>query len=243
MGTDIHMQVQGRRADGTWEFIKRAPFARYGDPDFDWGTDPTQRNYDVFALLADVRNGSGFAGVYRHEPVHPQFPDRGFPEGYEDPSPEGDEDDPEYAAWRKEFKAGDFWWGDHSATWATMAELLQVPWEVEYKSGGVVAVESFKVWQKKGIPDSWSGGISGPGIITHKDPEEYARMIAAGEIRYRDGGGAFDGGCLDYCFVTWAWQPVKECAFRTWIEGPTMASIAEEYGGPENVRVIMGFDS
>lgn len=44
-----------------------------------WESDPGGRDYNLFAFLADVRNGRGFAGSYRHEPVGPQFPDRGLP--------------------------------------------------------------------------------------------------------------------------------------------------------------------
>jgi len=44
-----------------------------------WSSDPGGRNYDLFAFLADVRNGTGFAGTYRHEPIRPQFPGRGLP--------------------------------------------------------------------------------------------------------------------------------------------------------------------
>lgn len=242
MGTDIHLQVQGRRPDGTWEFVKRKPFPRYDEPGYDRDTDPTGRHYDLFALLADVRNGSGFAGVYRHEPVDALFADRGLPEEYADPAQAYDENINE--AFRKVFTGGDPWLGDHSFTWATLTELLAVPWDTEFSSGGVVGPGGFKEWQETGRPSSWSGGISGGGIETHRDPEKYARMLDNGEIRYREGTEkGFYGGALDFCFVTWKWRPLEENTFRTWIEGPVMASLAEEYGGTDNIRIIMGFDS
>jgi hypothetical protein len=49
MGTDIHCAVEKKQPDGTWKVVD-APFDDY-------------RNYDSFAILADVRNGHGFAGV------------------------------------------------------------------------------------------------------------------------------------------------------------------------------------
>lgn len=247
MGTDIHLQVQGRRPDdGVWEFVKRKPFLLYGDEGLDWGDDPTGRNYDVFAFLADVRNGFGFAGVYRHEPVKPQFPHRGLPADYY-PSEGQDENESyeDYEARRAAFTAGDVWVGDHSFTWATLKELRDAPWDdVEFKSGGIVGPDDFKVWKHKGMPDSWSSGISGPGIVVHDDPADFATLLAEDKIRYADPGDpALPGRPLDFCRVYWTWNPVKDSAFRRWVDSEVMTEIADEYGGPENVRVVMGFDS
>jgi len=245
MGTDIHLQVQGRRPDGVWEFVKRKPFLLYGDDGFDWDDDPTSRHYDVFAFLADVRNGFGFAGTYRHEPIKPQFPDRGLPDGYVPPDG-GDDDEPykDYEARRNAFTAGDVWVGDHSFTWATLKELREAPWDhVVFKSGGIVGPDQFTVWKHKGMPESWSGGISGPGIVVHEDPSDFAALVAEGKIRYINADDGSRGRPLDFCRVHWTWNPVKDSAFRLWVDSDHMAEIANEYGGPENVRVIMGFDS
>lgn len=61
MGTDIHSIAQVRR-NGSWETVA---IGVCGDP----------RSYNTFAMLADVRNGRGFAGIktsdgfpYIHEP-------------------------------------------------------------------------------------------------------------------------------------------------------------------------------
>lgn len=220
MGTDIHLQVQGRRPDGIWEFVRRSPFIN---------DDPTGRDYNLFAFLADVRNGRGFAGVYRHEPITPQFADRGFPGDYT----HVEDDD-------GSFVSGDRWVGDHSFTWATLAELRDAPWDMEFMSGGIVGPEDFGLWQETGFPSSWSGDVSGPGIVVHNDTEEYAKMIVEGRIR-KNGSGYIRA--LDLCRITWKWKPVEGCAFRKWIDGETMQSLADEYGGAENIRVVMGFDS
>lgn len=147
MGTDIHLQVQGRRTDGSWEFVKRKPFLQYQDEGFNWDQDPSGRHYDLFALLGGVRNGSGFAGSYRHEPVQPQFERRGLPDDYREPSDPEEDDGSGYEAresLREEFTGGDFWLGDHSFTWATLTELLAVPWNTEFHSGGIVGPVGFK---------------------------------------------------------------------------------------------------
>lgn len=231
MGTDIHLQVQGRR-DGIWEFVNRKPFPSWGSRHFSWGAVPTGRDYDLFAFLANVRNGFGFAGCYRHEPISPPFADRGLPEDYVNP------EEPTYT--RETFTGGDFWIGDHSFTWATLAELRDAPWDMEFTSGGIVGPEDFGLWQETGMPSSWSGDVSGPDIVVHNDTEEYAKMIVEGRIR-KNGSGYIRA--LDLCRITWKWKPVEGCTFRKWIDGETMKAIEAEYGGAENVRVIMGFDS
>ena len=72
MGTDIHSIAQVCR-DGSWVTVA---IGIYGDP----------RSYNTFAMLANVRNGRGFAGIrtsdgfpYIHEP-------RGLPADLKEPS-------------------------------------------------------------------------------------------------------------------------------------------------------------
>lgn len=222
MGTDIHIYVEEMTEDG-WKQIE-PPYVRgkeYGDgwpswaPDRYWEMDdpppnPEGRNYDVFAFLADVRNGVGFAGVYRHEPVEPQVAGRGIPED---------------TSWDED-ETG-IWLGDHSHTHAMLDELLGLPWDMEYHSGGVVGPDQFKVWKEESIPNAWSGWISGPGITVHNDPEEYAQMLEDGEV---------ESG--DYCVVNWSWQPLLSCGFYRWVQ-----KLAEDAEDPSKVRVVMGFDS
>lgn len=234
MGTDIHLQVQGKRADGVWEYVKIKPFFRYDDPGFSWDDDPSGRNYNLFALLADVRNGHGFAGSYRHEPVRHHFGGCGLPDGLTpDDCYQHDEDGDDLP----DFVAGDAYIGDHSFTHATLAELRAVTWDQEFESGGIVDEKNFRIWQERGVPESWSGGIWGDGIVVH-EPLDYVVLLADGGLRYDQ-----YGNCRDYCRVTWTWQPLVDCAFRRWVDGERMAEIAEVYGGPQNVRVLIGFDS
>ena len=72
MGTDIHggfIKVTGgvqNEGGLTKEAVKTS-----------WNMD---RNYTLFAILAGVRNGYGFAGCYRHEPLTPIAEGRGKPD-------------------------------------------------------------------------------------------------------------------------------------------------------------------
>ena len=84
MGTDIHAMFQVRRETG-WEDLPFVP-GRYADK-FPWSKTQTpgwdgDRQYLLFAWLANVRNGHGFAGVYTHEPIVPLSDRIGFPEDF-----------------------------------------------------------------------------------------------------------------------------------------------------------------
>jgi hypothetical protein len=56
MGTDVHAVWQAKK-DGKWVDIASK-----------W---EQKRHYFLFAWLADVRNGFGFAGVSTHDPIKP----------------------------------------------------------------------------------------------------------------------------------------------------------------------------
>lgn len=92
MGCDIHWSVERRRDDGLWERCEGAGY--------------DERNYDLFAALANVRNC--------YERVTPIAEPRGMPH---DVSPE--------------VKAeSDAWDPDgHSHSWHTLETLLAYDWE------------------------------------------------------------------------------------------------------------------
>lgn len=225
MGTDIHIYVETLTDDDEWTEVK-PPYIRGADlegydgwpswsPDRYWEMEdpppnPEGRNYNLFAFLADVRNGYGFAGVRTHEAVEPQVAMRGIPED---------------TSWDEE-ESG-IWLGDHSHTHAMLDELLGLPWDMEYLSGGVVGREQFRVWQEEGIPNSWSGWISGKGVTIYQSPERYAEILDSDEEEYGK----------DFCFVTWKWQPLLNCGFYHWIQ-----ELAKKVD-PSRTRIVMGFDS
>lgn len=141
MGTDIH-GVWQCKVDGEWHDVA----SEYEQC----------RHYQLFAVLAGVRNGYGFAGTPTGEAVTPIAKPRGLPKDFilnpEDgchPLSSPDHLDP----WRREIreKYGDdgeslkMWMGDHSFSYLSGKEML------EY-------FES--------LPSiTHCGGISGPGIV------------------------------------------------------------------------------
>lgn len=150
MGCDIHFYVEVRKG-GVWKSVDKWDtdedgwmHVPYGDAFYD------DRNYDLFAILADVRNGVGFAGVTTGEGFNIIAPPRGLPS---DVSPEV-------------LKASSCWGCDgHSHSWFTLAELEAFDWKQGTRHQGVVDPAEFKTYIQKGHPDSWFGDIWGRDVI------------------------------------------------------------------------------
>ena len=186
MGCDIHTMVEikrqrykDRNTDEGWRWVKldaeelHIPNP-YHDPDSEseyWRKQPKytdepfgERNYDLFALLADVRNGFGFAGVPRHQPIVPLSEPRGVP------------DDASHA-WLETVEQ---WDSDmHSHTYFTLQELLDFQAEGRFGQGmrrtGAITAEQYEKIKASGFtlkPDGWSGSVSGNGIVTIS-PDQY----------------------------------------------------------------------
>jgi hypothetical protein len=120
------------------------------------------RNYMVFAVLADVRNGRGFAGVPTHRPITPISEPRGVPA---DATPES------LATLSNE----------HSASWLMLSEVLAYDWDQPIQHHGVVSMTEFDEYLRTGAPSSWCGDISG-GAIRKVTMDEAMAMVKAGNL-------------------------------------------------------------
>ena len=182
MGCDIHSHVEIRReryqGDGPyrgkrWVLLDCDLFTNsYYDETSDYApfrekhrTAPlSDRNYTLFALLADVRNGSGFAGIKTGDPITPLSDPRGVPEDASH-------------GWLEEVEQWDV--DMHSHTWFTLAELLKPNplYDQRLVRRGIISAGQYEqIKQTGGTPDGWSGSISGPKIIT-VTPDEYEAGI------------------------------------------------------------------
>ena len=108
MGTDIHGGFIKVVKDENGDVVSKQPIKT------NWNFD---RNYTLFAILAGVRNGYGFAGCYRHEPLQPIAEGRGLPE---------------FISVVEEFGC---WLGEHSYTYMTVNEILE--WKSENLKTGI----------------------------------------------------------------------------------------------------------
>ena len=184
MGCDIHglceVKVNGKWQVNTERVFKNpyyksdAELADLDKPDYvrsDWEMHEFEehpsdsRNYDWFAVLADVRNGRGFAGISTGCGFSVIADPKGVPA---DCTPE----------WKEKV---DQWDGDmHSHSYLTLDEFDKFNWDQSTVKSGIITLEEYKELKPTGAsPESWCGMTSGPGIVVVD--EKAADKILAGE--------------------------------------------------------------
>lgn len=149
MGTDINMIAEVRR-NGIWEMSTVKVFKNpHYDPTSDkrWAMEEymsqpdDSRNYDLFAILAGVRNGEGFAGCRTGEPFKPIAKLKGYPD---DMSKNDVLFGPEY----------------NYVSWLTLKELHEYDWERLHRGYGCVDESAYRDYVMKGEqPNSYSGDV------------------------------------------------------------------------------------
>jgi len=275
MGTDIHLAAEVRNDEDEWEFVpgpiidcvmcdgtgmksswdnglkthsptekcmwccttpddeedlfdREYTLRRYVGPGKrrdNWYSD---RNYVVFAILGNVRNGHGFAGVYTHDPIPFISSDRGIP----------DDATPQALAELS---------GDHSPTWCTLAEIMDYPWRAPIHRGGVITIQEYARVRGTGAPpNSWSGGISGQGIVTVTPPAadailaRYPLALTTGQNSpspFHDDSEPINGTRY---YVNYEWDDTLADTTQHFLD--RMKMLAMEVGEHE-CRLIMDFDS
>lgn len=233
MGCDIHSVAQVFK-DGRWTTVLRDVI---GDP----------RNYDTFAMLANVRNGTGFAGCLTGDAIEPIDNPRGLPDDFivRDEMhvtagvPTGDTYDwIEDEAKRKErladlIKEPEMWMGDHSFSWLLLSEIDAY---ISYMSGrsrktyGVIAESEYlKLRNKMNMePDSWCGAVSGPDVVTMSAAEYEKRGPVTGKQTY----------------VQYEWRkPIVDCGYIKEIRDELTRLAVAHNVSHDAVRMVFGFDS
>lgn len=190
MGCDIHMNVEVLES-GEWRRLSTSTPQKRGDPEpsgdnrrarfeWEWGESLEAdgaliplwdwRSYDTFAMLANVRNGYGFAGVRTGGGFVPISEPRGIPDNASD-----------------EVKSESEQWGcdGHSHSWLLVEEVLDYDLDGQHTTvAGFVTLPEFKQWKESGekLPPSWCGGISGAGVV-HVSQDRMARLASSEEAQ------------------------------------------------------------
>lgn len=214
MGTDIHGVFQRRGDDGKWHDVP----TEYDEP----------RHYQLFAVLAGVRNGYGFAGVRTGEPVQPVAKPRGLPDDFE---VEGDDSQShpvpsvEHLGWRAKYRREDeplvVWMGYYGHSWLTADEMLA--WFAAAPTvirEGVVERSVYEAWDKNGQPPEYSGDVMGLGVVKVNDS---AIEMAA---------------TPDWTHVRCTWDSSLRSDLAYFFD--EVARLKNEHG---EVRFVFGFDS
>lgn len=168
MGCDIHCYAEVKRGNrwvkvgkvftNTWYRPEKKveKWEKWNKPKTDQPYD--NRNYDLYGILANVRNGRGFAGCDMGDGFIPIDMPRGLPSDVSD----------------KVKKISDGWGCDgHSHSYFTLEELLKYNWTQIVKQRGVVSEEEYRKWKEKGgEPESYCGGVGGG----------YTKMVSNSEL-------------------------------------------------------------
>jgi hypothetical protein len=257
MGCDIHLFVETRDPGGPWMLTRvelpcgwcdgtavstrgEACYGCRAKPKVEVGY--SDRCYDTFAILANVRNGSGFGGISTGGGFISIAEPRGLPD---DMSAElkqliarNDDDEPAGAYETLRAKWGATWIGDHSHTHLSLDELLKFNWRQVATKTGWVSLEEFRKWDAKGggWPDGWCGGISGQRI-RHVTNEAMRKLIAAGRVESDDSKWDED---RHYTLVRWT-DTYAACSGRFHDKFiPALVALGKP---PGDVRIVFGFDS
>lgn len=224
MGCDIHEIIEKKQPDGTWKMVE-TPLN-------------TWRSYDTFAMLANVRNGYGFAGCPTGAGFIPISPPKGLPSDLSIDPDSYDDDVP--------------WLGDHSFSWLTLRELQEYDYDRETVKYGVVPEQYYLELKESGQrPESYSGGVSGWSIKT-VSPVEMDEIIAGRKPRETIDPNT--AGLAPFIAVKTKPEVARYYVQMEWpikyrdsagmiLEHiiPAMEAIAD--GDPDSVRLVFGFDS
>lgn len=237
MGCDIHLYAEKRDADGNWKLIGEATRDEPLDPgEKGWisgGNFYDGRNYNLFAILADVRNGRGFAGCKTGEGFVPISAPRGIPE---DASPEVKE-------------IVEQWDGDgHSHSYHTLRHLLDFDWTQRTQLQGWVDAVAWAKWSRYDRdqgngPHDYCGGVSGGGV-KHVSAEEMDELLKPVASIYSSQREEFAKQYSNvYALAQWgvAYHKAAENFFSTTI--PRLLAVAGGTAGLDDVRIVFFFDN
>lgn len=260
MGCDIHGFCEVKE-NGVWRLNTEAVFKngyylsdeelekrRKDNPDYErseWQMNefdlhPSDgRNYDWFAILADVRNGRGFAGIKTGLGFDVITEPRGVPE---DATQE----------WKDYVERWDC--DMHSKSFLYLEDFDNFNWNQTTTKEGVISLRYYEELRgTNNTPDSWSGWVGGPNIVV-VEPEDADQLLEGRTIviEIHDPLAIIRGqenktrilthdGDLDI-HVNYSWEVKYSEWFDFKIKGviEPMRKLKEKY---EDVRYVFGFDN
>lgn len=216
MGTDIYMLAE-RRTKGKWHLVTgdvfMSPYDKWARTDIPY----SERNYDTFAILADVRNGIGFAGCLTGECFNPISEPKGLPV------------DADPKTLERLFPEG------YAHSYLSLKELKEYDWNQRHKTHGCVSEEEYADTIAKGLhPTQWCSSVIGGDteVISERD----MKKLIKGKLERKE-------GVKYYCEC---WFPAMTYAdasgsfyYRTI---PALEELIPEGGSEEDVRIIFNFD-
>jgi hypothetical protein len=224
MGCDIHCYAEVKKGQ-KWVKVGRVFVNPYYDEKRKdkWNKPKTDqpyqgRNYNLFGILADVRNGRGVAGCDLGDGFVPIDSPRGIPNDVSD-SVQG---------------LFNGWGGDaHSDSYFTLEELLRYDWQQKSNLRGVVNEKEYIEWAKngRGEPQGYCGDVGGPNIVKVTNAE--MDLIASAKK-------VVDCTKDYYTQVQWV-ETYAEAAGKDFFMN-TLPALAK-LGKADKVRIVFWFDN
>lgn len=224
MGTDIHSMVEIYK-DGKWFHItgfisdmynENCSLNVFNSESYKNASTPLDgRNYDLFALLANIRNGFGFAGVDTGDAIEPISYPKGLPEDASSVVKEKFEDDCDL----------------HSHSYLTLQELKSVETNQIKIQRGFITAKQYEEFLNTEEIHSCCGDVSGRNII--KVPKEVAIETQEKNPDYQV-----------YCQVEWKETIDEFGSILINHVIPELEKKAEEYNLFDNeIRLVFCFDN
>lgn len=245
MGCDIHIIAEVKE-NGKWrqstDKVFLNPYYRpdetpESDPE-NWHRDqyqvspPSNRNYDWFSILADVRNGFGFAKVSTGDGFNIISAPKGIPEDCCDEWREHTED----------------WSGDmHSHSFLSIEDFDNFDWNQTTIKYGIIPISHYeKIRGTNNTPDSWSGGVMGPNLVTIN--LKTANDLLDGKITKETAFALFPENIEELMakgpdvYVQHEWKIKYSEWFKDSLENTVepLRKLKEKY---EDARIVFGFDN
>jgi len=233
MGCDIHLYVE-KKIDNKWQILDKLVkeeeedgttwYNRQSIPFYEG------RNYDLFSILADVRNGYGFAGTPTGEGFVPIYDPRGVP----------NDASPEYKAVVKNWDCD-----GHSHSYHTLRQLLNYDWTQTTTKQGWCSMKEWEQWASWGRPhgkgpESYCGSIIGANI-SHISAAEADALFS--NMSWKEREDIAEAHQHTYALATWE-APYYRQAQNFLSE--TIPKLIQAAGGIEeadNIRIVFFFDN
>jgi len=254
MGCDIHPYYEVlSRKNGLWQFhdwekkhetgkitiYDEGTPCEYKEVQHDYSKlldDPLHigRNYNLFAILANVRNGRGFAGCHTSAGFNAIDEPRGLPY---DVTPQVAKISQDYGV------------DGHSHSWLLLEEMLEYDWDQTTSIYGVVSLREYKRFKQEGMPEYYSGGISGgkTKTVSNAEMDKLLEKNLGIEPLPKDLGliGAIFEDMGDIERIQYYTQVAWQESYRSAV-GPGWFETLKEMQGlglPDEVRLVFFFDN
>lgn len=229
MGCDIHLYVEHRESK-SYDWHASQIFTK--NPDGWVEVSPEyydNRNYKLFAVLANVRNGYGFAGCDTGDELNVIAPPRGLPEDVS-------------ANIRKESE--EMGEDGHTHSWLTVAELMAFDWTQTATCRGVLSGQQFADWDRWGrkrgeMPQGFSGDVM--GALVRFIPNESMESIVR-PLHKKRASESEIAKATENLYTRCEWRVPYYAAIDGSFLSRTLPMLWR-LAAPENVRIVFWFDN